>query len=77
MREQNPESEKTGTICAEEAAEKTGLASQELVGFLEKRIITDEMISAYGRVIELEEDKEKIKEAGLKKMKLEMPAGKL
>lgn len=72
MREQNPESEKTGTICAEEAAEKTGLASQELVGFLEKRIITDEMISAYGRVIELEEDKEKIKEAGLKKMKLEM-----
>ena len=27
---------------------------------------------SYGRVIEREEDKEKIKEAGLKKMKLEM-----
>ena len=33
MREQNPESEKTGTICAEEGDGKNRLASQELVGF--------------------------------------------
>ena len=33
------------------------------------------MILVYGRVMELEEDSEKIREAGLKKMELEMQQG--
>lgn len=57
------------------AAEKTGMAAEILAESLEKQRIAEEMIRVYGRVMELEEDNEKIKEAGLKKMKLEMQQG--
>ena len=57
------------------AAEKTGMAAEILAESLEKQRIAEEMILAYGRVMELEEDSEKIKEAGIKKMELEMKQG--
>lgn len=57
------------------AAEKTGMAAATLTGSLKEQKIAEEMIRVYGRVMELEEDNEKIKEAGLKKMKLEMQQG--
>lgn len=47
----------------------------ELSEFLEKQKLMDEMISVYARVMELEEDEEKIQAAGLQKMKLEMRKG--
>lgn len=57
------------------AVEKTGMAAEILAESLEKQRIAEEMILAYGRVMELEEDSEKIKEAGIKKMELEMKQG--
>lgn len=72
---EKPESEKADAVRAEEAAEITGLAARGLTESLEKKMFTDEMIRIYGRIIELEEDKEKIREAGLKKMELEMRQG--
>lgn len=59
----------------EEAAEKAGLAVKSMAECLEDRKFAEEMIRAYGRVMELETDGEKIREAGLKKMKLEMQIG--
>lgn len=61
--------------CVQRAAEKTGMAAATLTGSLKEQKIAEEMIRVYGRVMELEEDNEKIKEAGLKKMKLEMQQG--
>ena len=51
------------------------MAAATLTGSLKEQKIAEEMIRVYGRVMELEEDNEKIKEAGLKKMKLEMQQG--
>lgn len=41
----------------------------------EQDILLDEAIEAYGKVMELEQDMEKMKEAGMKKMELEMRKG--
>lgn len=60
---------------AQRAAEKAGLAAVTLTESLEKQRFAEEMILVYGRVMELEEDSEKIREAGLKKMELEMQQG--
>ncbi len=60
---------------AQQAAEKAGLAAVTLTESLEKQRFAEEMILVYGRVMELEEDSEKIREAGLKKMELEMQQG--
>lgn len=60
---------------AQRAVKKTGMAAENLAESLEKQRLAEEMILVYGRVMELEEDNEKIKEAGLKKMELEMQQG--
>ena len=60
---------------AQRTAEKTGMAVENLTETLEKQRLAEEMIRVYGRVMELEEDSEKIREAGLKKMELEMRQG--
>ena len=62
-------------VNAQRAAEKAGLAAVTLTESLEKQRFAEEMILVYGRVMELEEDSEKIREAGLKKMELEMQQG--
>lgn len=62
-------------INVQRTAEKAGMAAASLTESLEKQRFAEEMILAYGRVMELEEDSEKIREAGLKKMELEMQQG--
>lgn len=62
-------------VNAQRAAERAGLAAVTLTESLEKQRFAEEMILVYGRVMELEEDSEKIREAGLKKMELEMQQG--
>lgn len=50
-------------------------AVENLGEALEDRKHEDEMISVYGRIMELETEKKRITEAGLKKMELEMQRG--
>lgn len=50
-------------------------AEQEQEEAKEREVLLDEAIEAYGKVLELEKDKEKIREAGMKKMELEMQKG--
>ena len=58
-----------------DAVIRTGRAANSLAGTLKEQELLRETIGVYDRLIILEDDKEKVKEAALKKMKLEMERG--
>ena len=58
-----------------EVTEKITAAGADLSESFERQRLLEETINAYGRLMEVEEDSERIKAAGLRKMKLEMKKG--
>lgn len=75
IQEAKTEIEEVDTSAVKEVTEKITAAGADLSESFERQRLLEETINAYGRLMEVEEDSERIKAAGLRKMKLEMKKG--
>ena len=67
--------EEADVSAVQEVTEKMAAAGENLSESFERQRLLEETINAYGRLMEVEEDAERIRAAGLKKMELEMEKG--